>query len=202
MIIFVQDFLPRLKNHLLGRLLGQEFTGDETEFTPAQQNSVTFLNNRLYRHKVLRINYTTYDLRRAQDSLNPRTHANVMVLAHEDDPQISHPYWYARIIGIFHAFVNHRSSPEPVHMDFLWVRWYGRDVGHRTGWNTKQLHRVGFVDGNDPQAFGFLDPSLIIRGCHLIPAFDHGRTKDLLPPSLARLNTENDMDSVFYYVNM
>ena len=152
--------------------------------------------------KVLRINYTTYDLRRAQDSLNPRTHANVMVLAHEDDAEISHPYWYARIIGIFHAFVNHHSSPEPVHMDFLWVRWYGRDVGHRAGWNIKHLHRVGFVDGNDPLAFGFLDPSLIIRGCHLIPAFAHGRTKDLLPPSLARLNAENDTDSTFYYVNM
>ena len=88
--------------------MGQEFTGDETGFTPAEQSSVTFVNNRLYRHKVLRINYTTYDLRRAQDSLNPRTHANVMVLAHEDDAEISHPYWYAWIIGIFHAFFNHQ----------------------------------------------------------------------------------------------
>ena len=124
-----------------------------------------------------------------------------MVLAHEDDEN-GHPYWYARIIGIFHTLVNHPSSSESVQMDFLWVRWYGRDMDHRAGWKAKHLHRVGFVDGNDPLAFGFLDPSLVVRGCHLIPAFEHSRTKDLLPPSLARLNDENNEDWIFYYVNM
>jgi len=50
-------------------------------------------------------------MRREQDSLNPRTHANIMVLSPEDDPS-AHPYWYARIIGIYHTLVRHESSPD------------------------------------------------------------------------------------------
>jgi len=59
---------------------------------------VTFLNNRIYSHKVLRVNYTTYDMRREQDSLNPRTHPDIMVLSQEpkmhEDGTPEHPYWY------------------------------------------------------------------------------------------------------------
>ena len=69
---------------------------------PSQRASITFVKNWIYQHKVLRINDTTYDMRREQDSLNPCTHANVMVLSQEDDPS-AHPYWYARIIGIYHT---------------------------------------------------------------------------------------------------
>ena len=55
----------------------------------------------------MRVNYTTYDMRRDQDSLNPRTQADVMLLAHEDlTARNSHPYWYARIIGLFHVYVT------------------------------------------------------------------------------------------------
>ncbi|KZT04778.1 uncharacterized protein LAESUDRAFT_657134, partial [Laetiporus sulphureus 93-53] len=61
---------------------------------------------RMYFHSVLQLNYTTYDLRRTQDSVNPRTHRNIMVAAHEEDDLFSsaaneHLYWYARVIGIF-----------------------------------------------------------------------------------------------------
>jgi hypothetical protein len=69
-----------------------------------------------------------------------------MVLSYEDDPANSHPYWYARIIGAFHALVYYRdptsnlSSYHPVQIDFAWVRWFGRDLGHRSGWKAKWLH--------------------------------------------------------------
>jgi hypothetical protein len=62
-------------------LLRQEYDGDEVSFTPEERSTVTFVNNRIYKHKVMRVNYTTYDLRRAQDSLNSRTHADIMVLS-------------------------------------------------------------------------------------------------------------------------
>jgi hypothetical protein len=171
---------------------------------------VTFVNNRIYKHKVMRVNYTTYDLRRAQDSLNSRTHADIMVLSHEDEharQSHAHPYWYAQIIGIFHAMVQHRGplsqSLEPQHMSFLWIRWYGRDLTHRAGWNAKRLHRVGFVDTSDPFAFGFLDPQHVIRGVHLIPSFSHGRTGDLLQPnSIARNPAERGEDWQYYYIGM
>lgn len=194
--------MPRLKDHLLGRILGYAFDGDETEFSDAQRSSIQLVNNRIYRHKVLRVNYTSYDMRRCQDSLNPHTHSNIMVLSQEDETGL-HPYWYARIIGIFHARILHYgTSSDPVDMDFLWVRWYGRDLSHKSGWKAKHLPRVGFVDSEDPLAFGFLDPSLIIRGSHIIPSFDHGHTDLLLPPSIARTLSEKDSDWRMLYINM
>src|SRR5438876_11157214 len=101
-----QDFLPQLKDHLLARLLDCPYQGDETTFTDSERRSVTIVNNRLYWHKVIRINYTTYDLRCLQDSLNPQSHSDFMVLSHEseEDP---HPYWYGCIIGVFHALLHH-----------------------------------------------------------------------------------------------
>ncbi|KAH9004426.1 hypothetical protein EDB84DRAFT_1573164 [Lactarius hengduanensis] len=104
----VKDFLPRLRDHLLACILHREYDGDDSPFSDAQRAEVQFRGRKLYQHKVLRINYTTYDLRREQDSINPRTHPNIMVLR-PDGPD-PHPYWYARIIGIFHIVVDH-SEP-------------------------------------------------------------------------------------------
>ncbi|KAG0693856.1 hypothetical protein DFH29DRAFT_815937, partial [Suillus ampliporus] len=56
--IAVQDFLPHLKEHVLGHLLGNQYEGDEMQFTPAQRNLIHIINNQIYRHKVLCINYT------------------------------------------------------------------------------------------------------------------------------------------------
>ena len=207
---FLKNFIPRLKNHLLSRLLAREYSGDETEFTSEERNSVTFINNRIYSHKVLRVNYTTYDMRREQDSLNPRTHADIMVVSQEpttrEDGTPEHPYWYARIIGIFHTQVLHTGpksrTSEPQRMEFLWVRWFGLDQKQPSGWRAKRLHRVGFVDGEDEAAFGFLDPEQVIRAVHLMPAFHHGRGTSNLKPSIARPLTEKDEDWVFYYIGM
>ncbi|KAG0701627.1 hypothetical protein DFH29DRAFT_1000035 [Suillus ampliporus] len=121
------DFLPQLQDHILARLLGRNYDGDESSFSSAERSRLTFINDRIYRHKVIRINYTTYDLRQDQDSLNPRIHVDVMVLSHKDDEANSHPYWYARIIGAFHALVYYRdpasnpSSYDPVQVDFAWA---------------------------------------------------------------------------------
>jgi hypothetical protein len=68
-------------------------------------------------------------------------------------------------------------------MEFLWVRWFGVVPGHRWGFKTARLPRIGFIPDTDDGAFGFLDPSLIIRGCHLVPCFASGRTSELLHTS-------------------
>ena len=207
-----QHFGRHLKEHLLHRL-GYQFSSNETltGSTVHDRSKVQFINNRIFKHKVMRVNYTTYDLRRAQDSLNSRTHADFMTLQppHLDSELAGDqfPYRFGRIIGIFHAMVLYNAGPgsrnnEPQHMEFLFVRWFTTDDGHRGGWKLKQLHRIKFVDQDD-DAFGFLDPQDIIRGVHLIPAFHHGRTSDLLSPSLiARPGSDNDEDWKYFYVNM
>jgi hypothetical protein len=44
-LYFTQDFIPKLKDHLLLRLLNQEYNGDEENFTDADRLSVWILNN-------------------------------------------------------------------------------------------------------------------------------------------------------------
>ncbi|KIJ06917.1 hypothetical protein PAXINDRAFT_19881 [Paxillus involutus ATCC 200175] len=146
-------FLSRLKSHIPACLSGKEYDGDESTFSARERNS---------------------------DSLNPRTHADVMVLAREDENPHPHPYWYARIIGIFHVNIVQNTN----------------DLGLET------TPRIGFFEGDDPSAFGFLDPKAVIRGVHLIPAFTYGRTADLLQPSIIRQPVDGDTDWDWYYVNI
>lgn len=125
------------------------------------------------------------------------------MVAHEDEPGPDpHPYWYARVVGIFHVDVLRRgeSSP-PKRMDFLWVRWYGRDMHHRAGWKSRRLHRVGFIDSSDPAAYGFLDPANVIRAVHLIPAFDLGRSTAYLTGPIIRPARLEDSEWRQFYVN-
>jgi len=114
-----------------------------------------------------------------------------------------HPYWYAKVLGVFHARVLCLPSPgsnpsirhvESQSMAFLWVRWYGKEPGYRSGSRFARMHKIGFVPEDDPSAFGFLDPALVIRACHLMPAFAYGRTSDLMRRghSLARGPEEMD----------
>jgi hypothetical protein len=84
----MKNFLPWLKDHLLSRILGHQYDGDEMEFSSAKHAQVLFVNDRIFQHKVIHVNYTTYDLCHSQDSLNPCTHTDIMVLGHEDDNTI------------------------------------------------------------------------------------------------------------------
>ncbi|KAI0318229.1 hypothetical protein OF83DRAFT_48304 [Amylostereum chailletii] len=195
----LKDFLDLLRDHVLARLLGQEYDGDEHPFTDEQRETVIFVNDTLYQHRVLRINYTTYDLRRKQDTVNPRTHADVMVLSPEDDG--THvPYWFARVLDIFHLDVIHRGShsksENPQCLDVLWVRWLGLNTEKavKGGWGEKRLHGVSFIPEHDHAPFGFLNPDQVVRAVQLIPAFAHGQTNRRLGPSIARAPKEKDLD--------
>ena len=120
----------------------------------------------------------------------------------------AYPYWYAQVLGIYHAHVSMTHQAAPRHsaqrMEFLWVRWLGAEPGYCSGSKAARLPKVGFVEDADEGTFGFLDPDLIIRGSHLIPDFNSGRTCDLMPydgPTIARSPGEKD-DWMNFYVNM
>jgi hypothetical protein len=134
-----------------------------------------------------------------------------MVLSpeNEEENEDPHPYWYARILGIYHVNVryigpNRTISHEPQRMEFLFVRWFGRDPTPRPGWKTKRLFCLGFVPGNDETAFGFINPAQVIRSVHLIPAFAWGHTTKYIPQKsvIARGTNEPDDDWQSYYVAM
>jgi hypothetical protein len=205
--LLLQEFIPRLKDHLLGRLLDLKFDGDKTVFSGEQQNSVRILGDQIYSAKTFRVNYTTYDMWRGQNSMNPCTHCDVMILSPETGPN-AHPFWYARVLGVFHAKVLHIGPDARNHsvqcIEFLWVCWFGIEPKHRSGSSNACLPKFGFVPEEDPSAFGFLDPSLVLRGCHLVPAFAAGHTTDLLRTislTVARPLDETD-DWTNYYVIM
>ena len=159
----------------------------------------------------MRINYTTYDVRHDGDVINPRVSSDIMVNSPETGPE-AQPYWYARVIGIFHAYVLTTHPDVPVggrmlrSMDFLWVCWFGMEPGpYRHGFCHARLPKIGFVESSDNYAFTFLDPTQVVRGAHIIPAFSDKRTSALLPVtrSVARvLNPDDEDDWVNFYVNM
>ncbi|CDO77563.1 hypothetical protein BN946_scf184912.g62 [Trametes cinnabarina] len=207
----LQDFITELKNHVLCRLdpararLG-------VEFTPKDRARVLIRNNRMYSHQVCRVNYTTYDRQRSQDSINPRTHSDILLLApkRREGPGADHPYLYARVIKVLHINVCLVDTPgsEFDRVDVLWVRWFRLDPSFTGGFETKRLHRLQFVPiDSQEDSFGFIDPCDIVRGAHLIPAFTHGRTADLLAgPTVARqeASSEEDRNTDFkyHYVNI
>jgi hypothetical protein len=153
----------------------------------------------------MQICYTTYDLRHKYDSINPRTHSDIMVLSGESTP--SHPYWYARVLGIYHMEVrlngNGGSKPLKQRLEVLWVRWLAVLRGYKSGTRHACLPKIAFMEESDPDAFGFLDPGQVIRGAHLLPAFASGRGVSSLRQgkSLARPGGQLD-DWEEYYVGM
>jgi hypothetical protein len=168
---------------------------------------ILFKHDRLYRHSLIRINYTSYDVQRSQDVVNPSTsHRNVMVLRDpnaddDDDSSRSHPFRYARVLGIYHANVIYIGrgmvNYQPQRMEFLWVRWYRHNTV-TSGWSTRKLDRIHFAPMASDDAFGFIDPSDVLRGCHIIPAFVTGQVHTD-GKGLSRCSHDS-LDWVAYYV--
>ena len=134
-----------------------------------------------------------------------------MMLSSEDeglpDGAAPHPYVYAWVIGIYHAEVRHESPHAPTSMpqvmQFLWVRWFGHNLEHWGRWKAQRLHQIGFVpDDLQGGTFGFIDLTEVICGVHLILAFAHEKTDELLGPSIAWPQKDADEDWRYFYVNM
>ena len=145
--------MPKLKAHLLpwireihlGNLEGGELEPDG--LPPIAL--VILKGNRIYRHNILHIDYTTYDMHRETDMVNPRTqHCDILLLAQDVS---NHQFCYARVLAIFHANVIYTGSGSkdfsPHRMEFLWVRWLEL-VDSPATWDTYLLDKVKFVPMN------------------------------------------------------
>lgn len=212
MIWRIQNFLPKLKRHILPRLLSRvraAFEAHETCHLPDPAHcdadrTVIIKDDRIYLHNIFRVNYTSYDVRRLQDVINARsTHCNIMMLCHSDNNSSPSHFRYGRVIGTYHlkaiytgpGMVNHYSHP----FEFLWVRWYDEVGQAGTGWKHSRLCRLRFAPLDDDDAFSIIDPADVLRGCHIIPRFSLGKKYSTgvgLSP-LAR----DDSDWTEYYIS-
>ena len=198
-----QDFVDNLKAHLFHRLRTGNNGDDSRKPTSKQIRSVRIFHDYIYKHKTMRINFDTYDMRRDQDSVNPDSHADVMMRAPADS---KHPFLYARVLGIFHVqallispHAQHLRSPwQIIHVCF--VRWFEVEV---RGIRKRRLTPLRWANTKE-EPFGFVSPDNILRGCHLIPAVPFGRSNKALPGiSDVRYpqDEEDDLDWNRYYVN-
>lgn len=190
-----------MKEHLLPRI--QAALRQEAESRPDQSSVRTTSNNEyfrhfdgnerdfvllnkdlIYHHKLIRFHFTTYDVRRGTDIINPGTsRCNVMLLADQvDDATDSsnlHHFLYARVLGAYHANVIYTGPGirdyEPRRFDFLWVRWFEVVNPASSGWEASKLDSVRFPPLCEEASLGFVDPKDVLRGCHIIPAFAKGR---------------------------
>ncbi|CAE6461675.1 unnamed protein product [Rhizoctonia solani] len=175
----IKFFIPLLKEHLLSRISGTHQPSDTHKFI--------IQNERLYAHATLQINYTSYDVRRQQDTINPKSTCRFIILP-ADTSSSAHPFLYAKVLGIYHASVRFDRRPAK-RMNFLWVRWLDYDEKEPGGWDVCRLDRVFYGKcRNDLElmnAFGFVAPHHIIRAAHLIPDFECGTTTPLATLCLA-----------------
>ena len=218
--------MPKLKDHLLPRiknmLLEEAPSNRDAYLSPPhltqaanyvthashhERDSVFLKNDRIYRHHIVRFNYTTYDVRRGQDVINPGTsHCDILLLANRSmvtRPELDHPFLYARVLGVYHANVAYTGEGmldyEARRIEFLWVRWFEYDGARSVRWKDLRLDSVRFPSLASEGSFGFIDPRDVLRGCHMIPAFAR-RKSHSDEVSISRC-ARDGKDWNHYYVN-
>ena len=170
-------------------------------------NFVFFKNESLYQHKIIRVNYTTYDMQRGIDIVKPEgPRCNIMLLANHTDGSESsrlHHFMYARVLGVYHTDVVYTGPGmqnfEARSFQILWVRWYevvDSDPGS-SGWDSSTLEMLRFPPLHQDNSFGFVDPEVVLRGCHILPAFDKGKRESNV--NISR-SAKDNKDYLLYYV--
>jgi hypothetical protein len=173
-----------------------------TSSTKPDIDHILFKHDRIYTHNIMRVNYTTYDVRRAQDTINPATpHRDIMVLADIDGNTDTHRFLYTRVLGVYHVNVIY-TGPEmidyrPRRLEFLWVRWFEHVV--EGSWTASTLDCVCFPPMAGENAYGFLDPTDVIRGSYIVPTFAKGK-RYIDGRGLSRC-AQDSQDWLSYYVD-
>ncbi|THH16116.1 hypothetical protein EUX98_g9355 [Antrodiella citrinella] len=163
-------------------------------------SQIIFEKERIYQHAIFHVNHTTYDLQRDRDTIHRSTDRVAIMVASRDSESSRCPWMYAEVLGIYHANVLQPDNPDAstaTRLEFLWVRWMERDTSEAAGVSSYRLQRLKYAPIDSVDAFGFVDPVSVIRGCHLIPAFYHGRGPSPAQESLVH-NTGRDWK--YYYV--
>lgn len=193
-----------MKRELINReAINVDFYADLLSDDNLNISQLFFKKDSMYKHKIFKINYTTYDVRRAHDTVNPNTsHSDIMVLndiLDTDSTEEPQRFLYARVLGIYHANVVYTGPGhidyQPRKIEFLWVRWF--QPSSHIGWDSRRLDCIQFFPVEHEHAFGFLDPDVVLRSCHILPRQALGKPSGLgLSPI-----TKDKNDWNYYYVN-
>jgi len=129
------------------------------------------------------VNYTTYDVRHEEDILHTSTcQHNIMVLAHRtgnstESSSLTHPFclWLsAGHLSCQRSLCGPWCNRLPTNSPWIsLVQWYNRITDY-CGWKAHKLDHWKFCTIQDADAFTFVDPSDVLRGCHIIPRFREG----------------------------
>ena len=72
------------------------------EFTDSDRNSICFVGSKIYSVQTCHIYYTSYNLQWQCDTVNPHSHPDIMLRSPINE-EGAEPYWYVRVLGIYHA---------------------------------------------------------------------------------------------------
>ncbi|KJA18100.1 hypothetical protein HYPSUDRAFT_145489 [Hypholoma sublateritium FD-334 SS-4] len=173
-----KDFTAKLKEHLFPRIQ------ERLQITPENLASDISVAAQVAQYTVL--------IKDNRDVINPNTpHCNVMLLANTEEKDAgsltgvaAHPFLYGRVLGVYHVNIVYTGPGmkgyEAMRFDFLHVRWFQLDLVQSQArspcnWTSLRLDRLSFPPLAGLGSFGFIDPGLVLRGCHLIPTFSLGK---------------------------
>ncbi|TEB33312.1 hypothetical protein FA13DRAFT_1589061, partial [Coprinellus micaceus] len=199
---YLEGTIPKLKQHLLPRILSRLGYGSD-DVMKCDWTNVVLQGNRVFSHKLMQIEYTTYDGRQGQDVVHVDTpQCNVMLLNPNNPHGSVHPYIYARVVGIFHGIVSYVGqlpdgsiSYTSHRIDFCWAHWYEFNKAN----HEFALERASPYPFNSPKALNFFDPADILRAVHLVPQFSL-RRMDTGLPAKTRWGSKQPLWST-YFIN-
>lgn len=194
--------LPRIYRHLLQEVEGPNAPVESARNAPLLRSLVhahnlptseadTVLRNsdiegiyihsdRIYSHAIFHVNYTSYDVRRDVDIINPRTSRRDLMCLREleegEKADVAHRFVYCRVLGIYHVNIIYRGRGafdlRKRRFDFLWIRRYQALDSTSL---PDSLDRLELIPLAKQDAVGFLDPADVLRASHIIPRFSLGQ---------------------------
>ena len=138
----------------------------------------------MYQHKIMCVNYTTYDVGHSQNVINSEnSHHDIMLLAASNSdvcPTSKVEFFrYAWVLDTFHVNVIYVGPGslgyQSQRIEFLWVWWYKVIGPGSSGWKKSRLDQLHFPSLMDHAAFDFINPLDVLRGCHVLPRFSLGQ---------------------------
>ena len=203
-----KDFVKNLQNYALrwtsnlSMLPGVE---SYEHFTDADRAHLGIGSNMLYRHKMLHLSHTSYDMQEDTELIRQRKYPGIMVLSDDEE----HPYLYGRVLNLFHIKVKNSGPFTLLHnggeavLPMLWIRWFKLDTTHeQPGFQSLRYPSVSYCKSDEPDAFGLIHPDEIIRPVHLIPRFKFGHTNEYLGRKSKGRPEGEDSDWKHFSINM